>query len=55
MFSKPFLYALDGHSDGVYALATLPTSLVRCASGAGDGEVRVWNLTVSSLHMQAHA
>jgi WD repeat and SOF domain-containing protein 1 len=45
MFSKPFLYALDGHMDGVYALSTLPSSLTRATSGSGDGEIRVWNLT----------
>lgn len=45
MFAKPFLFAMDGHSDGVYSLCTLPTSLVRVCSGAGDGEIRCWNLT----------
>jgi WD repeat and SOF domain-containing protein 1 len=53
MFSKPFLYALDGHADGVYALATLPNSLVRAASGSGDGEVRVWNLTNQKCEWRA--
>ena len=55
MFSKPFLYALDGHMDGVYALNTLPTSLVRSVSGGGDGEVRVWNLTSQKCEWKAKA
>jgi len=55
MFAKPFLFALDGHMDGVYALNTLPTSLVRTVSGSGDGEVRVWNLTSQKCEWRAKA
>lgn len=44
MFAKPFLGALDGHSDGVSAIATSPKSLVAFLSGAADGEIRVWDL-----------
>ncbi|KAL8008931.1 putative WD40/YVTN repeat-like-containing domain superfamily, WD40-repeat-containing [Plasmopara halstedii] len=44
MFAKPFVGALDGHCDGVTALATNPKSLVAFVSGAADGEVRVWDL-----------
>ncbi|KAL0582958.1 hypothetical protein ABG067_007091 [Albugo candida] len=39
MFAKPFVGALDGHSDGV---STLSTSAF--LSGASDGEIRVWDL-----------
>lgn len=45
IFAKPFLYALDAHADGVYSMATLPNSLVYMLSGAGDGEIRLWNLS----------
>lgn len=45
MFAKPFVAALDGHADGVYALARDPQTLSCVASGAGDGEVRVWSLS----------
>ncbi|KAG7390962.1 rRNA-processing protein sof1 [Phytophthora pseudosyringae] len=44
LFAKPFVGALDGHCDGVTALATNPKSLVAFVSGAADGEVRVWDL-----------
>ena len=44
MFAKPFVGALDGHADGVYAMATSPKSLVGLITGAGDGEVRVWDI-----------
>jgi len=37
MFSKPFLFALDGHMDSVNAMATLPNSLVHLISGSCDG------------------
>jgi len=39
----------------VYALNTLPTSLVRTVSGSGDGEVRVWNLTSQKCEWRAKA
>lgn len=44
MFAKPFIGALDGHSDGVSSIATSPNSLVAFLSGAADGEIRVWDL-----------
>jgi WD repeat and SOF domain-containing protein 1 len=44
LFAKPFVGALDGHSDGVSALATSPKSLVPFLSGACDGEIRLWDL-----------
>jgi len=44
LLSKPFLGALDGHADGVYAMTTVPTSLTTIVSGAGDGELRTWHL-----------
>mgnify|MGYP000480293899 CR=1 FL=1 len=44
LFAKPFVAALSGHSDGVYCMASSPTSLVAMVSGAGDGEVKVWDV-----------
>lgn len=44
LFAKPFIGALDGHSDGVSSIATSPNSLVAFLSGAADGEIRVWDL-----------
>ena len=44
MFANPFMGALSEHSDGVYCSATSPTSLVAYLSGAGDGEVILWDL-----------
>lgn len=45
MFAKPFVGALDGHTDGVYSLARDPKSLGCVASGGGDGQVCVWSLS----------
>jgi WD repeat and SOF domain-containing protein 1 len=45
VFAKPFIAALDGHADGVYRLARHPRSLATLASGACDGEIKVWNLS----------
>ena len=45
IFSKPFLAAFPGHSDGVSVLSKCPLSLSRMISGAHDGEIRVWDLS----------
>ena len=37
MFAKPFVGALSGHIDGVYALARDSSSLTRVLSGSADG------------------
>ncbi|TKA56856.1 hypothetical protein B0A53_01257 [Rhodotorula sp. CCFEE 5036] len=45
MFAKPFVASLEGHTDGVYALAKDEAgALGRVASASGDGQVSVWNL-----------
>lgn len=51
LFAKPFIGQLEGHRDGVYALAKDPKALARMASGSGDGEVRVWELGAQSCVM----
>mmetsp|Transcript_3709 Transcript_3709/g.10168 ORF Transcript_3709/g.10168 Transcript_3709/m.10168 type:complete len:462 (+) Transcript_3709:135-1520(+) len=53
MFAKPFLCAMQGHRDGVYSIARHPTSLTTLVSGAGDGEIRIWN--VASQTCASHA
>ncbi|CAM9443508.1 unnamed protein product, partial [Phaeothamnion confervicola] len=45
MFAKPFVGALDGHTDGVFCTTTSPRSLVQFLSGACDGEIRVWDMS----------
>lgn len=44
VFAKPFIGNLDGHGDGVSTLAKHPKRLAVLASGAFDGEIRVWDL-----------
>ncbi|KAL0215730.1 hypothetical protein P9112_007914 [Eukaryota sp. TZLM1-RC] len=45
VFAKPFIAALQGHNDGVCALATHKSRLNLAASGACNGEIRLWNLS----------
>lgn len=46
MFAAPFIAQLgNGHSDGVYNIVSDPNSLQRFASSAGDGSLKVWDLT----------
>ena len=44
MFAKPFLGAMDDHSDTVTCCSTSPASLSAFVSGGADGEVIVWDL-----------
>jgi len=44
MFAKPFLKALDDHSDGITSIAKNHNSMIDMISGAADGEIIVWNL-----------
>ncbi|KAH9642920.1 hypothetical protein HF086_011277 [Spodoptera exigua] len=46
VFAKPFIGNLDGHRDGVSSLAKHPSRLAVLASGAFDGEIRLWDLAV---------
>ncbi|GFS84587.1 DDB1- and CUL4-associated factor 13 [Nephila pilipes] len=55
-FAKPFLYSLDGHTDGIQCMLKHPTSLSTLFSGSYDGEIRMWNLASQKcLHsVKAH-
>ncbi|KAJ9061598.1 Protein sof1, variant 2 [Entomophthora muscae] len=44
MFAKPFLAALNGHSDSVYCMAKHAKDLQLVVSGSGDGELRAWRI-----------
>ncbi|KAK8807127.1 hypothetical protein WA158_003886 [Blastocystis sp. Blastoise] len=55
IFAKPFVGALDGHSDGVWCTATSPKSLVCFLSGACDGEVRIWDLPTQKTVWSVYA
>ncbi|KAI0297021.1 WD40 repeat-like protein [Multifurca ochricompacta] len=43
MFSKPFITALEGHSDAVEVLSRRPNSITDIASASWDGEVTLHN------------
>ena len=43
VFAKPFAGALEGHSDGITSLAKNSKDLKKIASGAADGEIRLWD------------
>lgn len=44
VFAKPFLKALDHHSDGVQVMAKNRFNLVDVLSGSADGEIILWNV-----------
>merc|ERR1719326_70224 len=45
IFSKPFVAALDGHTDAVKCLARTKSELTPLYSGSCDGEIKLWNLS----------
>ena len=55
MFAKPFLGAMDDHSDAVQCASTSPASLVALVTGAADGEVIVWDLPTRQKLWSVHA
>jgi len=44
IFAKPFLAALDDHSDGIQVIAKNRENLNDCISGSADGEIIMWDL-----------
>ena len=61
VFAKPFIDALDGHSDAVYSLAKHPRSLTTLLSGSCDGGTvgfllhsRARSLLASSMAHDCH-
>eukprot|EP00188_Purpureofilum_apyrenoidigerum_P005452 Plantae.Rhodophyta-Purpureofilum_apyrenoidigerum.ctg71023.p1 GENE.Plantae.Rhodophyta-Purpureofilum_apyrenoidigerum.ctg71023~~Plantae.Rhodophyta-Purpureofilum_apyrenoidigerum.ctg71023.p1 ORF type:complete len:146 (+),score=13.99 Plantae.Rhodophyta-Purpureofilum_apyrenoidigerum.ctg71023:24-440(+) len=54
VFSKPFVYSLEGHGDGVYCFAKSRQRISDICSGSADGSVRVWNLAArsSTVHVE---
>jgi WD40 repeat protein len=57
VMAKPFVGALEGHTDGVSVLGRNPIKLNQIWSGAQDGELRCWNLTKKKTvkKIQAHS
>eukprot|EP00033_Pygsuia_biforma_P001520 GCRY01001715.1.p1 GENE.GCRY01001715.1~~GCRY01001715.1.p1 ORF type:complete len:451 (+),score=37.60 GCRY01001715.1:169-1521(+) len=57
IFAKPFIHAMDGHMDAVFALLRHRQRVNIMLSGACDGEARIWNLSNRKcLHsVRAHA
>jgi len=56
VFAKPFVCNLSGHRDGVSCFGKHPKQLSCLATGAYDGEVRIWDLAnrASSRNLVAH-
>jgi len=56
VMAKPFVGALEGHSDGVSIIARHPSKLNVLWSGSQDGQIRKWSLTSrkTTRKIQAH-
>ena len=55
MFAKPFIAALDTHSDGVTVMAKSRANLTDMVTGGADGEVIFWNLPEKKPIFQINA
>lgn len=56
VFAKPFIGNMSGHGDVVSTLMKHQTSLSTIASGAYDGQIRIWNMATRKCQriIQAH-
>ncbi|XP_035211771.1 DDB1- and CUL4-associated factor 13-like isoform X2 [Stegodyphus dumicola] len=56
VFAKPFMFSLNGHTDGIQCMFKHPKSLSLVFSGSYDGEVRMWNVATQKCvnAVQAH-
>jgi WD repeat and SOF domain-containing protein 1 len=44
VFAKPFIAAMDDHSDGISVIAKNKYNLGDILTGSADGEIIYWNL-----------
>jgi WD repeat and SOF domain-containing protein 1 len=44
MFSKPFLFQLEGHTDSIYTMAKHSEDINKIATGSFNGQILVWNI-----------
>jgi len=45
ILAKPFIGALDGHTDGIFCMSTIRNKDSPFISGACDGELKIWDLS----------
>jgi WD repeat and SOF domain-containing protein 1 len=55
MFAKPFVAALNNHTDGITCMSKSRSNLVDMISGSADGEIIFWNLPERRAHFQINA
>ena len=55
VFAKPFITALDNHSDGVSVLAKNRHNLREMISGSADGEIIMWSIPERKALFQINA
>lgn len=48
VFAKPFIGNLEGHKDAISCICKHPSQLSTILSGAYDGEVRTWSLSLGT-------
>jgi WD repeat and SOF domain-containing protein 1 len=51
VFAKPFIAALDEHTDSICTLARSNKYLVSMASGTFDGELKMWDVSARKCVM----
>ena len=55
MFAKPFICALDDHSDGIMCMAKSRSNMTDMLSGSADGELILWDLPRQKSIFQINA
>jgi len=49
MFSKPYLFSLSGHSDGISCLKKPAENISKLLSGSFNGEVVLWDVPLRKI------
>jgi WD repeat and SOF domain-containing protein 1 len=49
MFSKPFLFSLSGHSDGISTLKKSYNNISKMISGSFNGEIILWDISLRKM------
>ena len=49
MFARPFVAAMEGHSDAVYCMARNREAMNVALTGSCDGEIRLWDLAMQCV------
>lgn len=55
IFSKPFLFSLQGHSDGISSMSKPSENITKLLSGSFNGEIILWDVPLHKSYLKIDA